>query len=63
MEDIKEKTKQKTTPHELKNLKKWKNEKQAKLKGLVWSTTYFSDLKRNSPEKKQNKTEHHSIKI
>ena len=34
MEDIKEKTKQKTTPHELKNLKKWKNEKQANLKDL-----------------------------
>ena len=33
MEDIKEKTKQKTTPHELKNLK-WKNEKQANLKDL-----------------------------
>ena len=52
MEDIKEKTKQKTTPHELKKFKKVKKWKTSKFKGLVWSTTYFSDLKRNTPEKK-----------
>ena len=34
MEDIKEKTKQKTTPHDLRKIKKWKNEKQANLKDL-----------------------------